>query len=209
MVPSTSSLFTTDAAFDEAFITDIIQSSHYTRDQKISAIIQYQTRLELWSGEDSTPLPPDTGNTTQILEQTQVDMPVEEKYRLLVDFFAERFGYAPRDVINAIEIPAAPYARVSDALSELDRSSLQKMISGLGSGWTPNFESHHLFVILPEGESAAVDGITVETKFQLSFKSTFIARKVGTFVAHWAIQDGLALYNEVRNMGAPARALFG
>ena len=136
-------------------------------------------------------------------------MSVEEKFRLLVDFFVERFGFAPRDVISAIKAPEASYNQISAALRKFNYDTLKDTITELSDEWAPDFESHVLFEILPGGGSDTITGITVRTKFQLAFKSDFIARQVGASIAQWAREDVLALYNQVRNMENPARALVG
>ncbi|TFK99658.1 hypothetical protein BDV98DRAFT_594601 [Pterulicium gracile] len=208
-LPSTSSLFptSTNTAFYklEGLITNIVKSASCTQNQILSAIIHYQTRS---SGKD-TNIPPNAGNSTQILGQTQVDMTVDEKYRLLIDFFAKRFGSCPRDIINAIRSPKTPYDRVSKVLSTLNRVNLETTLSGVYGGWTPNFESHTLFVILPDGSSNDTGDISVGSTFRLDFKSEFIARQVMASMSKWQDQDSLALYSQVRNMGAPAAAFLG
>ena len=125
---------------------------------------------------------------------------------MLVDFFIERLGFAPRDVISAIKAPEASYQQIFAASRKLNYNTLKDTITGFGDEWIPDFELHVLFEIRPVGES---DGITVQTKFQLAFKSHFIAQEVGASMARWAREEGLALYNQVRTMGKSARVLLG
>lgn len=137
-------------------------------------------------------------------------MTVKQKYGLLVGFLTERFGFAPREILNAIENPRTPYGLLSDALLQLDGDSLWVMIVGGRDGKVQKSEPHKLFTILPDRESPiGASGIAVRPNFEQAFKTDFVARKVVESMTRWAHKDSLALYKQVSNMGAPASALLG